>query len=394
MRLFRFEYSCYARFVQAAFELVSAPCEIVDVPFGDREELATLTGGYIQVPVVVTDDGTVLTDSRHIMETLVRDDARFAPLVPAADAAAIWAYVDWVSSGFEDVAFRLATPGLRLRFRSAWERSLFIFIKERKFGPGCTKQWKRDSDALFERLVELLAPTVATLADRPFLFGATATLADAALYGQLVMLDFGVPDRVAALPRPLLAWKKRFEARLGPEPYGRPAREHRPLAALDEALTRAAAAPRTGKLDLIVSRTRMHERAAPAEATLMPGGGVEGDRWKPRGGTDDEVSIMDVRVAGAIAAREDWVLFGDNLFVDLPLGEADLRAGDRVAIGDAVLEITSHPHLGCRKFMARFGPEALRWVNGKPTRAERRRGLFARIVTGGTIRVGDDVKLL
>jgi glutathione S-transferase len=394
MRLYRFEYSCYARFVQAVFDLAGVPCQLVDVPFGDREELATLTGGYIQIPVLVTDAGEVITDSRRIVATLVRDDARFAPLVPAAEAGPIWAYVDWAASGLEDVAFRLASPGLRHRFRTAFERTLFVFIKERKFGAGCVDAWKRDADGLFDRLVELLAPSVATLGERPFLFGAAPSIADAALYGQLVMLEYGAPDRVAALAPTLLAWKRRLEARLGPAPYGRAAREHRSTAALDEALAGAAAAARTGTLDLIVVRTQMHERAVPDAVELAPGRGVVGDRWSPQLPADTEVSIVDVRVASAVAAREDWPLFGDNLFVDHPIGEADLGAGDRVAIGDAVLEITGYPHRGCRKFLARFGPEALRWVNARPHRGDRRRGVFARIVTGGTIRIGDAVRRL
>jgi len=394
MRLYRFEYSGYARFVQAAFDLAGVACELVDVPYGNRDELATLTGGYIQVPVLVTDGGDVVTDSRRIVAALVRDDARFSALVPTAEAGPIWAYVDWVASGFEDVAFRLAAPGLRYRFRSPSERALFVFVKERKFGAGCVAQWKRDADALFERLVELLAPTVTTLERRPFLFGASPCLADAALYGQLVMLDFGAPDRVAGLAPALMAWKRRFEARLGPAPYGRPAREHRDTAALDAALAHASDAPRAGTLDLIVVRPQMHERTIADSVALVPGGGVAGDRWLAQGVADAEVSIVDVRVASAIAGRDEWPLFGDNLFVDLPIGEADLRAGDRLAIGEAVLEITSHPHLGCRKFLARFGPDALRWVNAKPHRADRRRGVFARIVTGGTIRAGDAVRVL
>jgi glutathione S-transferase len=395
MRLHRFEYSGYARFVQTAIELAGVPCEIVDVPFGDRNDLAILTGGYIQVPVLVTDAGDVLTDSRRIVATLVRDDARFAGLVPVADAGPIWAYVDWAGSGLEDVAFRIASPALRHRLPTAHERALFVFIKERKFGPGCVDQWKRDADSLFDRLLELLEPTVATLAARPFLFGATPTAADAALHGQLVMLDFGAPARVAALPPVLLAWKHRLEARMGPPPYGRPAREHRPTTAIESALATASAAPRTAAVELIVVRTKMHERATPAAIALAPGRGLDGDRWAPKlVGTDDEVSLMDVRVAAAVAHREDWPLFGDNLFVDLPIGESDLRPGDRLAIGEVVLEITAHPHLGCRKLMARFGPDALRWINAKPDRALRRRGVYARIVTGGTIQRGDSVRVV
>jgi glutathione S-transferase len=394
MQLHRFEYSCYARFVQAAIELAGVPCELIDVPYTDREDLAALTGGYIQVPVVVTDGGAVLTESRRIVETLVRDDARFARLVPPAQAGPIWAYVDWVLNVFEDVAFRLATPGLRLRMPTPFARGLFVFIKERKYGAGCVDAWKRDADHLFARVVEMLGPTLATLEAQPFLFGAAPTLADAALYGHIVMLDFGAADRVAAMPATLLAWKQRFEAALGPPPYGRPAREHRPTAALDAALAAAAAAPRTGTLDMIVVRTKMHERAVPDTVELAPGAGLPGDRWKPKNAADQEVSIMDVRVAAAIAHREDWPLFGDNLFVDLPIGEADLQPGHRLAVGDAVLEITAYPHLGCRKFMSRFGPDALRWVNAKPVRPERRRGVYARIVTAGTIRTGDRVQRL
>src|SRR4051812_7730035 len=163
MRLHRFAYSCYARFVQAAIGLVGVPCEIVEVPYGDRDELARLTGGWIQVPVVETDDGAVLTDSRRIMTTLCAGDGRFAALVPAADAGPIWAYVDWAQGALEDVAFRLATPGLALRFARPFERALFVFIKERRYGSGCVAAWERDGDALAEQLAALLAPTIATL---------------------------------------------------------------------------------------------------------------------------------------------------------------------------------------------------------------------------------------
>ncbi len=389
MRLFRFPYSCYARYVQAAIELVGAPCDVFDVPYGDRDELARLTGGSIQVPVVVTDDGAVLTDSRRIMATLVARDPRFAGLVPAAEAGPIAAYVDWALGALEDVAFRLATPGLALRFARPWERALFTFIKERRYGAGCVAGWDRDADLLAEQLAALLAPTVTTLRVRRFLFGDRPTLADAALYGQLVMLEFGAPDRVAALDPELLDWKRRLEAGLGAPPYGRPARAHRARTVLDGELAARAGQPRTGAVELLVVRTALEQRACPAEVSLTREAGVVGDRWRSEGHADDQVSLMDVRVAGAIAARDDWELFGDNLLVDLDLGVAALPVGARLAVGDAVLEITDHPHTGCRKFMARVGADALRWVNQRDVRDQRRRGVFARVVVPGTVRVGD-----
>lgn len=65
LKLYRFPYSCYARKVQCVLDLMGAQYETIDVPFGDRTELAELTGGYIQVPVLVMDDGTVIKDSRN-----------------------------------------------------------------------------------------------------------------------------------------------------------------------------------------------------------------------------------------------------------------------------------------------------------------------------------------
>lgn len=394
MRLYRFAYSCYARFVQATIELAGASCAIVDVPFGDRDELARLTGGYIQVPVVELDDGTVVTDSRRIVATLVRDDARFARLVPVADAAAIWAYVDWAQNQLEDVAFRIASPGLQHRFTRPWERALFVFIKERKFGPGCVDAWYRDADNLAARLHELLAPTVASLASRPFVLGDAPTIADAALYGQIVMLEYGKPDRVAALDPALMAWRQRLEDKMGAPPYGRRAREHRSRTALDAALaaSTSAAAARTGRLDLIVLRTAVDQRATPEEASLLREGGIAGDHWSVGGKPSAQVSLVDIRVATAVAHRDDWQLMGDNLFVDLDISEGALRPGDRLALGGALLEITDEPHRGCRKYMSRFGAEALRWVNAKDRLAERRRGVYARVIEGGAIRVGDTVE--
>jgi glutathione S-transferase len=392
MRLYRFAYSGYARFVQAALALARVPVELVDVPYGDRDELARLTGGWIQVPVVVTDDGRALTDSRRILTTLCAEDPRLAALVPAGEAATAWAFVDFCAGPLEDVAFRLASPGLALRFGRPWERALFGFVKERRHGAGCVAAWERDADLLAAQLADVLAPVVATLAARPFVLGERPSLADAALYGQLVMLEFGAPERVAALDPALLAWKRRLEIALGPPPYGRPARRHRSRAELDAALAQAssAAAARTGAVELIVVRTALEERACPPAAELVADGGVAGDRWAAGGHAEAQVTLMDARVAGALADRADWELFGDNLIVDLALGEDAFAPGDRLAIGErAIVEITALPHLGCRKFLARMGADALRWVNDKPVRSERRRGVHARVALGGTVRTGD-----
>lgn len=391
MRLHRLDYSCYARFVQATLELAKVPFELVDVRYGDREELAKLTGGYIQVPVLELDDGTAIVDSRRIVQHLARTDERVARLVPDADAALVWAYVDFANGPVEDAAFRLASPGIALRFESAFERALFVFSKERKFGAGCIDAWERDADALFEQLVAVLEPTTRTLAHRPFLIGREPSLADLALLSHLLMLDLGAPDRVAQLVLRfdvLRAWRERLEARLGPPPYGRVAARHRDEPEMLEVLT-SAPAP-TGKLEHIVARPAKHERRVLDRARLDVDEGLEGDDWRTTDGTRGrQLTLMDARVATAIAERGDWELFGDNLFVSFDLSTDSLRPGDRLRLGAALLEITDEPHLGCRKLASRFGPAALRFVNHKSVRAERRRGIYAQVLEGGEIAVGD-----
>lgn len=209
MKLYRFDYSCYARKVQMVLDLCGLDYELVDVPYGNRSELVELTGGYIHVPVLV-DDGEVVVDSRRICERFAE---RFPERLVVDDATrgSVWAYADWCDSELEDALFKLALPGLVARFSDPWERALFVLIKERKYGDGCTKRWAADRDALLARARRLLEPTAATLEARPFLFGAQPTLADAALYGQLYMqsvADELLPGRLAsAFP----VWMRRLD---------------------------------------------------------------------------------------------------------------------------------------------------------------------------------------
>ena len=98
---------------------------------------------------------------------------------------------------------------------------------------------------------------------------------------------------------------------------------------------------------------------------------------------------MNARVAAVLTGSDDgWSAAGDQLYVDLDLGESNLPAGSRLAIGEAIVEVSATPHTGCAKFSARFGLDALRFVSTPNGRAMRLRGMNARVVRGGTVRVG------
>jgi glutathione S-transferase len=209
MKLYRFRYSPYARKVQMVLDLLGAKYDLVEVAYTERNELATVTGGYIYVPVLVDDAGKVVVESRDICEHLLASPSK---LVPSPWEGPIWAYHDFVDGPFEDVMFRIAAPSVRDAWPTPGERALYTLVKERKFGTGCVDAWARDRDKLVAKARHLLAPTLRTLAARPFLFGDTPTLADAALYGTCLMLEEADRTLLARVAEPLVPFARRLEA--------------------------------------------------------------------------------------------------------------------------------------------------------------------------------------
>jgi len=99
-------------------------------------------------------------------------------------------------------------------------------------------------------------------------------------------------------------------------------------------------------------------------------------------------------VAELIANGQPLTLFGDNLFVGLDLSTANLPAGTRLRVGDALVEMTRKPHDGCHKFKARFGEDALRFVQASLTRDQNLRGIYWRVLETGEAGVGDPIELV
>lgn len=214
MKLYRFAYSPYARKVQMLLDLAGLKYELIDVDYVDRHELAKVSGGYVYVPVLVTDDGRAITESRNICEHILQGSVG-QRLVPAPFQGPIWAYADYTDGPLEDILFRIASPAVRDAWPSAFARGLYVMIKERKFGAGCVEAWERDREALLQKARGLLTPTLQTLAAQRFLFGDRPTLADAALYGQCAMLEAGSASLLEAISPELRGYARRVEAAAG-----------------------------------------------------------------------------------------------------------------------------------------------------------------------------------
>jgi len=178
--------------------------------------------------------------------------------------------------------------------------------------------------------------------------------------------------------------------------------EHFDLAALEAGLDEVRAAPKdNGHVALIVRRPAVEEREVVDEAELDEREGLVGDNWLTRGSksTEDgsanpkmQLTLMNVRSASLVAGTpERRQLAGDQLFVDFDLSVENIPPGSRLQVGAATLEITEIPHRGCGKFSARFGVDALKFVNSETGRELNLRGVNARIVSGGVVRVGDAI---
>ncbi len=181
------------------------------------------------------------------------------------------------------------------------------------------------------------------------------------------------------------------------------AMKHLTMAELEAGLDEIRRSPKDGGVvELIVRRPQIDEREVLEEGELSLLEGLVGDSWKRRrsSSTPDgsphpemQLNMMNSRTISLVAqSKERWPLAGDQLFLDLDLSAENFPAGTKLALGSAVIEVTAPPHTGCKKFVARFGLDAMKFVNSPLGKELHLRGINAKVVKPGVFRVGDVVK--
>src|SRR5436190_7671441 len=171
---------------------------------------------------------------------------------------------------------------------------------------------------------------------------------------------------------------------------------HRSLAELEAGL-RALPQPSrdTGRVVMIVCRRApaVHETVERVQLSIQDG--VTGDEWKRRAGKiDAQITVIRNDVSELISNGQMLTTSGDNLVVDFDISADNLPAGTRLRVGKAIVEMTPLPHNGCKKFAARFGQDAARFVQAPPTRHLNLRGIHWKVIEPGEVRVGDAIEVL
>jgi MOSC domain-containing protein YiiM len=154
----------------------------------------------------------------------------------------------------------------------------------------------------------------------------------------------------------------------------------------------------SGRVERCVVRTGPGQRALPDAIELIAGAGVQGDSWSkhPHAQEGNQVALINVHLVRALSDGDAQrsALSGDNLQVDLDLSEENLPVGTRLAIGaQTVLVVSAMPHRPCRHFHERFGASAAKKVARANKRGLRGRGVLCSVERGGTIRIGDPIRV-
>ena len=155
------------------------------------------------------------------------------------------------------------------------------------------------------------------------------------------------------------------------------------------------------RVDALCVRPGPNGREERTSLVLDPERGAVGDRWEHKtwltlaDGRPDprvQVAVCNSAVHGMIQAVTGVRHHpGDTIFTDMDLSAENLPVGSRLQVGPAVLVVSDVENDGCAKFSAHYGASVLEWIRLAGNRPRRLRGLFARVVSGGTVTLGDPV---
>lgn len=167
-------------------EAASVPFRVRNIPNGDRSLVWKLTKErYYQVPVL-RDGRQVIFETgvdSQVVAKYLESKFHLGLFPPEWEGvqSLLWRHIE---GPVEDAGFRLndiyweemVEPSDRLRF---------VRHKERKFGPGCLDEWRKNQKSILRDFTHALEPCERMLEHRAFLLGDRPLFVDFDLFGML-----------------------------------------------------------------------------------------------------------------------------------------------------------------------------------------------------------------
>lgn len=184
-----------------------------------------------------------------------------------------------------------------------------------------------------------------------------------------------------------------------------PAPEHVTRDECEAAMPHILAAPKDdAALSSLCFRPGPSLRSFPDSLQVSVARGIEGERWlddpwlRLADGRPDpriQICILPLRVMDLCwRDRVNSVHPGDTMVADLDMSEANLPVGTRLQIGSCVVEVSDMFNTACAKWQARYGGDSLSWINHRPYRPLRLRGVLCRVVEDGEIHATSRIRKL
>jgi MOSC domain-containing protein YiiM len=161
--------------------------------------------------------------------------------------------------------------------------------------------------------------------------------------------------------------------------------------------------PYSGSVTSLCIRKEDGIRQHPELIELDVEKGVIGDRWIWRTWKHLESGASDPRVQVAVCNSRIIHLLqeeknnpyhpGDNIMVDRDLNGTEFPVGRQFTVGPVSLEVTDVYNDACAKFAGEFGNDVIKWINLPENKSLNLRGIYCKIVEGGTVKMGDRLEL-
>jgi MOSC domain-containing protein YiiM len=123
---------------------------------------------------------------------------------------------------------------------------------------------------------------------------------------------------------------------------------------------------------------------------------LEHDRWhlQIKYGPEYQLATTRTDFARVVANGQPLELHGDNLFLSLELSKENLPVGSQLQIGSARLQVTPMAHNGCKKWVQRFGLDAMQLNLAPQFKTRHLRGIYLQVIQSGNVTLGDVVTVV